>query len=117
MGYYINDRSTSLDDLQARLEATDLIPSHQPLLDGLTKKMGALKKAGAKSVAELRTRLKSKKSLASLADGAGIDPDYLVLLRRVLEGFFPKPQPLKVFDWLDEDTVVKLEQAGVKNTL
>jgi hypothetical protein len=45
MGYYIDDRSTSLDDLQARLEATDLIPSHQPLLDGLTKKMGALKLA------------------------------------------------------------------------
>jgi hypothetical protein len=117
MGYHINDRSTSLDDLQARLEATDLIPSHQLLLDGLTKKMGTLKKAGVKSVAELRTRLKSKKSLASLADGAGINPDYLVLLRRVVEGFFPKPQPLKVFDWLDKDTVVKLEQAGVKNTL
>jgi hypothetical protein len=94
-----------------------LIPSHQLLLDGLTKKMGTLKKAGVKSVAELRTRLKSKKSLASLADGAGINPDYLVLLRRVVEGFFPKPQPLKVFDWLDKDTVVKLEQAGVKNTL
>ncbi len=117
MGYYINDRSTSLDDLQARLEATDLVPSLQPLLDGLTKKMDALKKAGVTSVADLRTRMKTKKSLSTLADDSGIDTNHLVLLRRAIEGFFPKPQPLKVFDWLDQDTVLKLEQAGVKNTL
>ena len=117
MSYYIDDHTTSLDNLQARLEATDLIPSHRPLLDKLTEKMRALKKAGVNSVADLRGRLKRKKALVSLADDTGIDADYLVLLRRVIEGFFPKPLPLKAFDWLDENTVAKLERAGVKNTL
>ena len=116
MGYYINDRSTSLDDLRTRLEATDLIPSHRPLLDGAAKKLGALKKVEVKTVADLRARLKSKKSLASLADDSGIDEDYLVLLRRAVEGFFPKPQPLKEFDWVEGEIIVKLEQSGVKNT-
>ena len=116
MSYFINEGSTSLDDLQVRLESTDLIPSLQPLLEELTKKLGVLKKTGVKSIADLRTRLKNKESLASLADDSGIDSDYLVLLRRVVEGFFPKPQPLKVFDWLNKDAAVRLYQAGIKNT-
>ncbi len=117
MKYYIDASSTNLDDLQTRLQATDLIPSHQPLLEGMAKKMGLLKKAGVNSLTDLRARMKSKKSLASLADDSGVDPDYLVLLRRVVEGFFPKPQALKVFDWLEKNTVVKLEKVGVSNTL
>ena len=116
MSYYIDDRSISLDDLRARLEATDLVPGHRPLLDGLETKNGMLRKAGVKSVADLRMRLKTPKSRASLAGDTGLDAGYLVLLRRVVEGFFPKPQPLKVFDWLDRDMIAALEQAGIKNT-
>jgi len=116
MGYYIDEASTSLDNLQTRLETTDLIPSQKALLPELTKKMDALKKTGIKSIAGLRTRLKSKKSLASLADDSGINPDYLAMLRRAVEGFFPKPQALKTFDWLDQDTITRLDQAGVRNT-
>jgi len=116
MGYHIDENSTSLENLQTRLKNMDLIPSLQPLLDGLNKKMDAFKKVGIKSIADLRTRLKGKKSLLSLAEDSSINPDYLVLLRRAVEGFFPKPQPLRVFDWLDKDTVEKLDQAGIKNT-
>ncbi len=64
----------------------------------------------------LSARLKSKKLLVSLAEESGIGADYLVLLRRAVEGFFPKPQPLKVFYWVDNETVDKLEKSGVKNT-
>lgn len=114
--YYIDEYSTSLDDLQARLEATDLIPSLQPLLDGLAGKMEVLKKAGINSVADLRVRLKNKKSLVSCAGYTGIDAEYLILLRRMVEGFFPKPQPLKIYEWLNKDVLVKLEKIGVRNT-
>lgn len=100
MKYDIDASSINLADLQTRLQATDLIPSHQPLLEGMAKKMGLLKKAGMNSLTDLRTRMKRKTSLLSLAGESGVAPDYLVLLRRVIEGFFPKPQALKVFDWL-----------------
>jgi len=116
MSYFINEDSTNLDYLQARLEATDLIPSLQPLLNDLTEKLGALKKTGVKSLADLRIRLKTKRSLASLGEDSGIDTSYLVLLRRAIEGFFPKPPPLKVFNWLNKETIAKLDQAGIKNT-
>jgi len=116
MGYFIDEDSASLDELQVWLEKADLIPSLQPLLDGLAKKLSALKKAGMKSVGDLRMRMKNRKTLPSLADDAGIDSDYLVLLRRAVLGFFPKPRLLSAFDWLDMNTVIKLNRAGIKDT-
>lgn len=106
----------SLEHLRKRLEGTDLIPSHQPLLEGIAKRFAALRAAGVKSVAALRIRLKNAKALAALATESGIDPEYLTLLRRVVEGFFPKPQPLSAFDWLDPSIVAKLEKADAKDT-
>ncbi len=116
MRYYIDANSTNLDYLQARLQATDLIPSQQPLLTDMVKKMDSLQKAGINSLDDLRTSLKNKKTLASLADNSGVDSDYLVLLRRVVESFFPKPQALKVFDWLDKRTIDTLKRLGANNT-
>jgi hypothetical protein len=37
-----------------------MIPSHQPLLDGLTKKMGALKKVGVKSLEPIGPSTRSR---------------------------------------------------------
>jgi len=116
MGYFIDEDSASLDELQVWLEKADLIPSLQPLLDGLAKKLSALKKAGMKSVGDLRMQMKNRKTLPSLAGDAGIDSDYLVLLRRAVLGFFPKPRLLSAFDWLDMNTVIKLNRAGIKDT-
>ena len=53
MPYYVDDRSTDLSSLQARLEDTDLIPSQLPLRDGLGEKTTALREAGIDSVADL----------------------------------------------------------------
>ncbi len=116
MSYYINQDSDGLGDLQKRLESTDLIPSHQPLLEGITHNFAALERAGCKSIRELRSRLKNAKTIALLANNSGVDPNYLNLLRRVVEGFFPKPQLMIAFDWLDKNTLAKLEKAGIKNT-
>lgn len=116
MGYYMEDESTSLDQLRKRLENTDLIPSHRALLDGVEAQMTSLGKAGVTSLADLRVRLKSAKGLASLSRESGVSSGYLTLLRRVVKGFFPKPQPLSGFDWLEPRTVHHLERVGVKNT-
>jgi hypothetical protein len=116
MSYHMDDQSMSLDDLQERLEASDLIPSRQPLVDGIRKQISSLKKAGILSVAALRARLKNAKSIASLASEAAVDSDYLILLRREVEGYFPKPLPLKEFNWMEKESLAKLEAAGIKNT-
>ena len=116
MGYHIDEDRTKLGDLRKRLEATDLIPSHQPLLDGIGRNFAALEKAGCTSLRALRTRLKNAKAIAALAKDADVDACYLSLLRRVVEGFFPKPQPLSAFDWLKAGTLAKLKKAGITNT-
>lgn len=116
MPYYADDRSTDISSLQARLEDTDLIPSQIPLRDGLGEKMTALRESGIESIADLRAALKSAKSLASLSERSGVAPDYLKLLKRTVNGFFPKPRSLGEVDWLDESTVAALRKAGIRNT-
>jgi hypothetical protein len=116
MSYYVDADRMSLEQLRKRLEGTDLIPSHQPLLEGMPRKFALLGAAGIKSVAALRVRLKNAKALAAVATDSGIDPEYLGLLRRVVEGFFPKPQQLNVFDWLDQAVIARLKEAGITDT-
>ena len=47
---------------------------------------------------------------------ASVDAGYLRLLKRAINGFIPRPRPLKEIYWLDADTVEKLNKAGIKNT-
>lgn len=86
MAYHIEAEKISLDDLQKRIEATDLVPSRTSLLDGLGTKMKALEKQGIINLAQLRNELKTAKRLEALAKSTGIGTDYLTLLRREIEG-------------------------------
>jgi Domain of unknown function (DUF4332) len=54
--------------------------------------------------------------LAAVAKATGIDAQYLVLLRREIEGYFPKPVDLKTFAWLPKGDIAKLEQNGIDDT-
>lgn len=114
--YSIDAEKITLDDLQKRIEATDLVPSRVPLLDQLESKMKALEQQGITTLARLRNELKNPKRLEALANATGIDAQYLVLLRREIEGYFPKPCALKSFDWLPAAEVAKLEQLGIADT-
>lgn len=106
----------SLDDLLTRLETTDLIPSQQPLLTGLEESFARLEAVGVSTVADLRVRLKNDKSLKAVALDSGVDVDYLILLKRALRGFFPKPRQLRLFDWLDPALIAVLRDSGITNT-
>jgi len=115
MAYHIDAEKINLDDLQKRIEATDLVPSRASLLDGLETKMKSLEKLGIVTLANLRNELKTAKRLESLAKSTGIGTEYLTLLRREVEGWFPKPSPLKDFDWLPKSEFVKLERKGIRD--
>lgn len=114
--YYLDDNSTDLDALQSRLETTDLIPSQLPLMVSITDKMNVLRSADIASMGDLRRALKDSKSLKALSEKSGIDPEYLNLLRRTVNGFFPKPRSLKEMDWVDQDAIAHLKNAGITNT-
>lgn len=114
--YHMDERSIDLDAIQKRLETTDLIPSQMVLLDGLPDKIAALQKAELACLADLRIALKSPKTLAALSKQSGIDTNYLQVLRRTLNGFFPKPRPLNEFAWLDPGLLASLKKAGMANS-
>ncbi len=116
MRYYLDEHSTDLDALQERLRSTDLIPSQEPLLEGMAENTTSISNAGVASLADLRSALKTEKSLTLLSKNSGVDASYLRLLRRVINGFFPKPRPLKDIDWLEAGAVNNLNKAGIKNT-
>ncbi len=116
MAYHINAEKVSLDDLRKRLEATDLVPSRASLREKAALKMKALEKYGITTLADLRNELKNAKRLAAVAKATGIDAQYLVLLRREIEGYFPKPVDLKTFAWLPKGDIAKLEQNGIDDT-
>lgn len=116
MAYYIDGDQVSLDALQKRIEKTDLVPSRISLLDGLAIKFKAFVQNGLSSLADLRKELKTPKRLASLADVSGVAPEYLILLRREIEGYFPEAFALHAFDGFSEAEIKKIKTKGVCNT-
>lgn len=116
MGYYINSEKVSLDDLQKRIEETDLVPSRSSLLENIKDKFRILKSHGISTLADLRKELRNSKKIPSFSKKTVIEEQYLTLLRREIESYFPKAFPLKSFDWVPEKELSKLEKKGYKST-
>jgi hypothetical protein len=116
MSYSIEAEQITLNDLRKRIEATDLTPSRAALKVDINVRMMALERQGIATLAQLRYQLKNAKRLETLAQATAIDEQYLILLRREVEGYFPKPLPLSDFDWLPQEDIARLEQYGISNT-
>lgn len=116
MAYYIDAGKVSLDDLKKRIEETDLVPSRASLLDRIDGKLKALEQQGITTLANLRNELRNSKRLEAVSNATGIETQYLILLRREIEGYFPKPSALKVFDWLPKGAIAILEENGIRDT-
>jgi hypothetical protein len=116
MAYYINDERVSLSTLGKRILETDLIPSREILKEDVVLKMEALQRQGIGTLAQLRKELKNSKRLTALAEAAAINSQYLDLLRREIESYFPKPFALKEYDWLPPEWIQKLAKQGIHTT-
>lgn len=115
MSYHIDAAKVKLDDLLIRIRETDLVPSRSLLLEGIEENFNKLKMNGVLTLADLRKSVKSSKNIVSLAEKTYIHVEYLTLLRREVEGYFPKAFPLSDFDWLDKNEIAKLESKGYGN--
>jgi hypothetical protein len=115
MAYHIDAERVGLDDLRKRIEETDLVPSRIVLLDGLEAKFQALERQGITTLAKLRHEVKTAKRRETLSKETGVDVQYLVLLRREVEGYFPKKFALKDFDWLPKEEIARLEENRICN--
>lgn len=116
MNYQFDANKVTLDDLQKRIETTDLVPSRAPLMEGLASKFETLKQKGFVTLALLRNEFKSPTRLQALAKATGIDGEYLQFLRREVDSYFPKPCSMKEFSWFPTDNIEKLVKNGIHNT-
>lgn len=116
MPYYIDAEKISLDDLQKRITETDLVPSRGSLLEEIDEIFLKLKAHGFVTLADLRTGLKNPKNIPALSEEVGVDTGYLTLLRREIEGYFPKAYPVASFDWLQRTDLDILQSRGLRNT-
>ena len=116
MRYCFDAETISLPALKERIVSTDLVPSREAIKTGLDDVLAKLNGLGIQNLAALRKELKDNKRLFAIADQTGIDKDYLALLRREVESWYPKPFSLKEFDWIPADESAKLEAAGIKTT-
>ena len=116
MPYYINDKTVPLDELKTRIKETDLVPSRTVLLEDIDGIFVKLENVGIHTLADLRQALKTSKKLGALSEETGIDSGYLTILRREIEGYFPKAYPLDDFKWLDDAEIARITGSGYKNT-
>jgi hypothetical protein len=116
MGYYMDDRRISLSELRERIENTDLVPSRQAIVEGIVDKFELLESLGITSLADLRNEMKTPKRIVELAVKTGLEEDYLKLLRREIEGYFPNPVKLTDFDWMPAAELDKLIRYDIKDS-
>jgi hypothetical protein len=113
----MNAEKVSLDNLQKRIKETDLVPSRCTLMEDIDEKFLKLKANGFVTLADLRMDLKNSKKIPALSKRTGIDPAYLIILRREIESYFPKAYAISDFDWFLKTDLDTMERNGLKNTL
>jgi hypothetical protein len=117
MGYYIDLKSISIDKYKEILKISELIPSWKILEKDIEKNLDIIKKCSIENLDELLIALKDKDKVQEFSKRSGLPEDYLAVLKRVVNGYRQKPNRIRDFTCVAGDTVVKLEKAGITNTL
>ncbi|MEN8120212.1 MAG: DUF4332 domain-containing protein [Bacteroidota bacterium] len=117
MGYYIDLKSISIVQYKEILKASDLLPSRLILKDNIENYFDQIKNQGVQNVDELLNLLKTKKKLQDFAVKSNLPENYLTILIREIKSYRQKPTKIKDFLGISDDTILKLEKSGIKNTL
>jgi hypothetical protein len=116
MGYYIDLEKITIDDYRRKLETAYLPPSRMILKDRLDERFGYFKSIGINNIKELIKILNKKDKFSDLKKVDCFSGDYLTILLRELNSTLPKPNKIKDFKGISEDTITKLESIGINNT-
>lgn len=117
MGYFIDLKQISIDRYKTILKSANLIPSWLILKDDIDENLDRIKKRNIQNLQELKDALKTKDNALLFSKQSDLPEDYIMVLRRVINGYHPKPNKIKDFPNVSEITAKKLEKAGIKNTV
>lgn len=116
MGYYIDLEQISIDSYKELLKNSELIPSWRILEENIDKNLTTLQNNGINNLNELLTTLKTKEQIEAFSKQSGLSENYLTILKRMVNGYRQKPNRLKDFTCINQDTIAKLDSIGIKNT-
>jgi len=116
MGYYIDLKKISVTAFKEILRTSDLIPSWMVLKDNIDKNFDTISSHNIHNLEELKAAIKNKGKVLEFSNMSGLPENYLAVLRRVVNGYHPKPNRIKDFRGIPPDVVEKLEKLGIKNT-
>ncbi len=117
MAYYIDLQTISIDQYKEILESANLIPSWMILKENIHENLDIIKAQGIRNLDELKQSLKDKSKVRKFSEQSGLPENYLNVLRRVINGYHPKPNRIKDFPNINNDVAIKLETIDIKNTL
>ena len=117
MGYYVDLKTISIDDYKEILKNAILIPSWKILEKDIDKNLDKIKNNHIENLDELLISLKDKEKILEFSKQTDLKEDYLVILKRVVNGYRQKPNRIRDFTCISKEAIEKLEALGLKNTL
>lgn len=117
MGYYIDLKTISIDNYKEILKNQYLLPSWKILENNIDDNLDIIKKQEVNNLDELLIALKDKGKIQKFSNQSGLPVKYLEVLKRVVNGYRQKPNRIRDFICIDQETIGKLESLGLRNTL
>lgn len=114
--YYIDLGAFSLERFKEVLETKGLLPGRVILKEQLDERFELLDSMGINNLQQLWDALKTKQRVVDFAAESGLAQEYLVVLRREVGSYIPKPISLKELPDIDAETIERLASAGIKTT-
>jgi hypothetical protein len=114
--YHIDLEQFSLEHFRHILETRDLQPGRMILKEQLAERFQILESMGISNLKELEAVLETKKRMEKFAQESGLPNDYLVILRREVSSYVPKPFNLEKIPEVNPEYIERLAASGIKNT-
>lgn len=114
--YYIDLEMYPLTRFKQELNKSELLPSRKILKEQIDNRFKILEQNGIGNLQDLVNSLKTPKKAREFADKSGLPQDYILILRREVNSYLPKPVHLEKFPGIEKDTLSKLNNIGIKNT-
>ena len=114
--YSIDLRHIALEDYKRILEIIDLTPSRKMIIEDIESRLSILKNHNINNLEELLRRIAKDNQMKSFARETGLPEEYLILLKREINSYSPKPVSIRDFPFVEEKVIIELEKAGITNS-
>jgi len=114
--YYLDYKNMSLQKLKEKIKNTELLPSQKILLEKIEERFELIESKNIKNMFDLQEALKTKNKITDFAKNSGLPEDYLIVLRREVNSYQPKPRKLNGFQCIKKEIIDKLDKMGINDT-